>query len=120
MGLPFVCKNIVCNDCRTPHLKDPWCGGDYTVEGKLLSFCPICGSMLPYLDVIDLPEKQSLSISKKKKIGVTIAKTHNLNYKEMYQTIKEIGEDDFAESLHFRLRLVFGVEVPKDEIEKLI
>jgi len=120
MGLPFICKNIVCKDCNAPHLKDPWCGGDYTYEGKLLSFCPICGGMLPYLDTIDLPEKKPLSTSKKREIGVKIAKTHDLDYKAMYKTIKEIDGEDFVEALCFRVRLVFGVEILKDEIEKLV
>ena len=121
MGLPFICKNIVCSDCQIAHLKDPNCSGDYSVEGKLLSFCPDCGCMLPYLDVIDLPDKKpSLSQTQKRKIGVRIAKTHGLDFKEMYNTIRNINGDGFVETLCFRIRLVFNVDVEKDEIEKLV
>ena len=111
MGLPFICKSTICKICDIPHMKDPLCGGDYTIEGKLLSFCPDCGSMLPYLDTVDLLEPERLpSKTQRRKIGVRIAKKYNLNYKEVHRVVQEI-QGDFKESLKFRLRLIFDVDI---------
>ena len=101
-------------------MKDPLCGGDYTVEGKLLSFCPDCGDMLPFLDMADPPERLTVTRAQKREIGVKLAKIHNLDYKEMYRLVQEIDGDDFEESLRFRMRLVFGVEIEFDKIKAFI
>lgn len=119
MGLPFICKNTICSDCKTLHLKDPSCGGDYTVEGKLMSYCPECGGMLPYLESFEPEELPSLSPKQRRVVGTKIAQIHQLDFREMYQTVKEINGDDFAESLQFRLRLIFDVIMTKEEIENL-
>lgn len=93
--------------------------GDYTVEGKLLSFCPVCGGMLPPLEVDLLFEKEEISRTQMKQIGVQTAKKLNLDYKLVYSIVKNMygkNKDEFADSFCFRLKVEFGVEVTSESL----
>lgn len=74
--------------------------------------------MLPYLGVAE-EVKPSLSKSKRRMVGVKVAKIHGIGFKEMYEVVRETDGEDFAESLCFRLKIVFGVDLEKKEIESL-
>ena len=61
------------------------------MDGVLLSFCPVCGWMLPLLDGVDV---EILSNTQKKKLGVQFAKTHHLDYKKVNDVVRKISEKD--------------------------
>jgi hypothetical protein len=94
-------------------MKDPTCLGDYTTDGLLLSFCPECGKMLPFLEYPEGDNTKKLSFGDKRKIGTVYAKKHNLDYKKVYTIVKSLSqcndEETFIKNLEFDLKVAFDI-----------
>ncbi len=114
MGIKIIC-GALCKECQINHVKDPSCMGDYTIDGKLLSFCPECGKMLPYLEQSSDSNFKDLSNGEKRKIGTSYAKKHNLDYKKVNEIVKTLypvtDNQIFLDSLKFDLKVIFNVDI---------
>jgi hypothetical protein len=117
----IICEDT-CTDCGKNFLKDPTCLGDYTGDGVLLRYCPECGKMYPYLNIV-YTKKTGLSKRMKKRIGIRIAKAHNLDYRVMDFLVKSTtGEDKsyFASTLSEKILTTFNMDVRKEEVLNLV
>jgi predicted house-cleaning noncanonical NTP pyrophosphatase (MazG superfamily) len=92
--------------------KNPENGGDYTIEGHLLSFCPECGYMYPELSRD--PNYKELSNREKRTIGIRLTKQYDLDYKvtkDLVDDTDERQQDKFVEKLVDRIETTFDVKV---------
>lgn len=107
----IICERS-CNDCKVRLHRNPHIGGDYTVAGMLLSFCPECGYMYPLIGIGG--EVRTLSSKQKKKIGIILAKKYNLDYRvtnDLAKGIKVGDADVFVKSLADKVEKEFEVKV---------
>lgn len=105
----IICERL-CDNCKVKLHKNPHNGGDYTITGILLSFCPNCGYMYPLLDSV----KKAISNNQKRKIGVIVAKKYNLDYRitnDLAKGIKSGDADAFVKSLASKVEKEFEVKV---------
>ena len=107
----IICERL-CNDCRIKVHKNPDNGGDYTLEGHLLSFCPECGYMYP--ELARDPNYKELSNHDKKMIGVRIAKRYKLDYKvtkDLVDDTEAKQPEKFVNLLVDRIETTFDLKV---------
>ena len=121
----IICEDK-CKDCEINFLKDPCNSGDYTTEGKLQRFCPDCGQMLPFLPSIriGLRVKPTMSNGTKRKIGVILAKKHQLDYRQISSLVKSLRnldeEKDFLSVLSSKLKEEFDLNLTVSQMSDLL
>ena len=115
----IICEQI-CPDCKVRLHRTPWNSGDYTIHGKLLSSCPICGFMYPELS--RLPT-EILSNHQKRGTGVRIAAKYKLDPKQMKTLTSESYETDihkFIKEIKEKIKSSFGLKLQSHEIYNII
>lgn len=116
----IICEDS-CNKCGLRFRKDPLNSGDYSEGGVLLRFCPDCGQMLPYLNIVTVI---GLSRTVKKTAAIRIAKRHQLDYKKVLPLIEELKEitarDTFVKIFMERLKDDFDLDVDKQSVLNIL
>lgn len=84
-----------------------------------MRYCPVCGQMFPYLNVV-FKERKRLSNNVKKRTGTRLAGEHNLDYKVVSALIKTIEESEdkksFAHQLSDKINAVFNIELTTNQV----
>ena len=113
--------NRLCPRCNLRFRKNPEISGDYDEEGRLLTYCPLCGVMHPPLAV----DIQTFNISRRQRhnLGTKIAKIHAIPYENIHEltdSLKYSDDDAFFSVLITKVAKRFGVCLPKEEVANLM
>ena len=110
--MTVICEDL-CKDCAVHFMKNPEILGDYDIGGTLLRYCPLCGQMLPFLEISLRRESDDISNTQKRRVGVRVAKKNNLDFVEVYNVIKNLKdikkEKDFVRTFEIELKRTFNL-----------
>jgi len=116
-----VITSRLCRVCNQYHRKNSDISGDYDEEGKLLSYCPQCGSMHPprLCAIIDF----NLSQRKRHNLGTLIARTHDLPYRQMHKItsgIKFVDDNEFPKVFSKHISETFDISFSREDVIEYI
>ena len=107
----------LCEDCKRRLHKNPANSGDYDEEGRLLSFCPVCGNGYPALGTGIFVVNITISRRKLKNLSAKTAMKYSLPFKEvnnLAKPLKGFELDRAFEKFRNEISEKYQIELPPE------